>query len=332
MNYSEMQKEIKAGLPRSLYIFVGEEDFLKEKTVEGAAAKLIDRELGDFNYFSCNEMPEFDEVNNFVNTLPLMSARKLLVLRRCGFFEKNLKQKSDWEAMFKNLPDYICVILWEGVLPKKKEPAFYKAIKSAGETVEFPLQVTGMLVKWLAKAAGSGGKLIDSASANYIIQNLGRSMSVLKTEMEKITAYAKGEQITRADIDAVIITPIEDTTYKMMDAVIDGRRDLCYNYLEDLKARREQPISFLTGLSSQIILTYQAKLLLNDGCRAAAAAQMLKSPFVWLREKCVRKAAQTTEERLERLIRLCRESDRMAKSGLIDQWAALELIISEMKI
>lgn len=332
MTYADIQKEIKAGMPQRLYIFTGVEDFLKEKSAESIKNKLIDGALADFNYISYSEIPDFTSANSFINTLPMMSERKLMIFRKCGFFEKNFKQKADWEAMFKNLPDYACVILWEGDIPKKKEPAFYKAIKGCGETVEFPYQVVSMLVRWLAKAASSGGKLIDANTANYIIQNLGQSMSVLKTEMEKITAHTKGEQITRADVDAVIITPAEDTAYKMMDAIIDGRRDLCYNYLHNLKQLREQPMAFLSRFSSQLLMTYQAKLLLNEGYRQSAAAAMLNSPFPWMKDKCVRKASQTTEEKLEMLIYLCREADRKAKSGLMDHWTTIEVIISEMRI
>lgn len=327
-----MQKEIKSGLKERLYIFTGPEDFLKEKIVQSIKKALVDDALADFNYVSYSEIPDFTAANSFINTLPMMSERKLTVFRRCGFFEKNFKQKSEWEELFKNLPDYACVILWEGEIPKKKEPAFFKSIKSAGEAVEFPYQVASMLVKWLAKAAASGGKTIDGATAEYIVRNLGQSMNVLKTEMEKITAHTKGEQITRADVDAVIITPREDTAYKMMDAIIDGRRDLCYKYLQNLKDLREQPMAFLSRFSSQLLMTYQAKVLLNEGYRQGAVTQMLESPFMWMKEKCVRKASQTTEEKLERLIFLCREADRRAKSGLMEQWTAIELVISEMKI
>lgn len=332
MTYSEFTAEIKAGLPKRLYILAGPEEFLKEHCASLAKKKLVDPSLEDFNFQSYNEIPDFTACNSFVNTLPMMSERKLLVLRKCGFFEKNLKQKADWEDMFKSLPEHICVLLWEPEPEKGKKGAspLRRICEKAGETVDFPLQTEAKLIPWLAKIAANGGKLIDKGCASYIIGSLGRSMSVLKTEMQKINAYAGGEQITRADIDAVIIRPTEDKVFKLTDAIMQGRRDLCYGYLYDLQQSRAEPVAFLSLFSGQLINIYHAKLLLNEGFQAAAAAKTLGGG--WMADKSVRLAQRSSEEKLERLIRLCQNADSTIKSGKAEAWAALELIIAEMKI
>ncbi|MCH5187940.1 MAG: DNA polymerase III subunit delta [Oscillospiraceae bacterium] len=333
MNYTEFTAEIKAGLPKSLYILTGEEDYLKEHSVAQAKKRLIDPGLEDFNFQSYSEMPDFTACNSFVNTLPMMSERKLLVLRNCGFFEKNVKQKADWEEMFTKLPEYICVLLWEGENEKGKKssvPPLRKVCEKIGIVVEFSFQTEAKLIPWLAKAAAGGGKLIDRSVASYIISSLGRSMSVLKTEMQKIVAYAHGEQITRDDVDAVIVKPTEDKVYKLIDAIMDGRRDLCYAYLYDLRQNRTEPIPFLGLFSGRLVMVYHARLLLDEGLTSAAAAKALGGG--WLNEKSVRIASRTNDARLERLIDLCRGADRSMKQGRVESWAALEMIVTEMRI
>lgn len=333
MNYTEFAAEIKAGLPRRLYVLIGAEEFLKEHCAEQAKKKLVEPALEDFNYQSYNEVPDFTACNSFVNTLPMMSERKLLVLRRCGFFERNLKQKSDWEEMFLNLPEFVCVLLWEGEDEKRKKSAgtpVRKACEKAGTVVDFPYQTEAKLIPWLAKVAANGGKLIDKACASYIIGSLGRSMSVLKTEMQKINAYACGEQITRADIDAVIIRPAEDKVFKLVDAMMEGRRDLCYGYLYDLCQNRTEPVAFLALFSGKLLTIYRAKLLLGEGLQSGAVAKALGGG--WMAEKSVRQAQHSTEAKLERLISLCQNADKSVKQGRIDPWAALEVVVAEMKI
>lgn len=333
MTYTEFTAEIKAGLPKSLYIFTGPEDFLKEYCIDKAKEKLVDEAFEDFNFQSYSSVPDFSVCGDFVNSLPMMSERKLLVLRKCGFFERSLKQKSDWEDMFANLPASVCVLLWEADPEKGKKAAaspVRKACEKAGATVEFPFQTEAKLIPWIAKIAAGGGKLIDRSCASYLIASLGRSMSILKTEMQKVSAYAAGEQITRADIDAVIVRPAEDKAFKLIDAVMDSRRDLCYAYLYELKQNRTEPVAFLSLLSGQILSIYKAKLLLGEGWQRSVVLKKMGGG--WTAEKSLNKAARASEEGLERLIGMCRDADMNIKQGRTEPWTALELVIAEARV
>ncbi|MGN1097292.1 MAG: DNA polymerase III subunit delta [Clostridia bacterium] len=333
MTYTEFTAEIKAGLPKSLYILTGPEDFLKEYSVGQAKQKLVDPSLEDFNFQSYSDVPDFALCSDFVNGMPMMSDRKLLVLRKCGFFGRSLKQKSDWEALFSNLPDTVCVLLWEIDEEKGKKGTaspVRKACENAGVTVEFPMQTEAKLIPWLAKIAMNGGKLIDKSCASYLIASLGRSMSVLKTEMQKVNAYARGEQITRTDIDAVIVRPAEDRVFKLVDAITDGRRDLGFEYLYELKQNRTEPVAFLSLFAGQVINIYKAKLLLGEGWQKSVALKKMGGG--WAAEKSINKAARASEEGLENLIDMCQRADRDIKQGRMDPWTALEIIVSEAKI
>ena len=65
MTYNEFKAELKAGLPRSLYIFAGEEEYLKETAAAQAKEKLVPSGMEDFNYRSWSELPDFAECNGF---------------------------------------------------------------------------------------------------------------------------------------------------------------------------------------------------------------------------------------------------------------------------
>ncbi len=337
MTYSEFKNEIKAGLPATLYLFTGPEDFLKEKTIEQVREKLVAPGFEDFNYLSCSSVPDFGSCADFIRGLPMMSDRKLLVLRKCGFFDSKLKAAADWEELFADLPPSVCVLLWEPDPEKKKKPSAAQKKKprnlrelceSVGVTVEFPLQTEAKLLPWLAKAAMNAGKLIDRPCASYMVASLGRSMSVLKTEMEKVAAYAAGEQITRADIDAVIVRPAEDRAFKLIDAIVDGRRDLSFGYLSELRQNRTEPVTFLSLFAGQALTIYRAKLLLGEGYQRSAVVKRLGvAPFV--AEKCATKAERASEENLEALISLCRDADRDIKQGRVEPWTALDLIAAQ---
>ena len=65
-----------------------------------------------------------------------------------------------------------------------------------------------LLRRWIRRHFRALGKDIDSRLCGEMIELCGDLMQNLQQEIEKIAAYAKGGQITRADIEAVA-TPQE---------------------------------------------------------------------------------------------------------------------------
>ena len=167
----------------------------------------------------------------------------------------------------------------------------------------------------------------DMKCASYLINSLERDMRTIKTEFEKIIAFSKESQITKEDIDKVIIKPASENVYALIDAIFDGRREICYNLLYTLRSLKQEPVSILTLLSNQLITIYRAKLYLLDGMSHRDTVSKLGGGFP--AEKCTQKAEKLKIENIETLISLCQECDMKTKNGLLGGWAALESVIAE---
>jgi len=331
MYYEELRNTIKQGKIAPLYIFEGPEEYLIEFCIGELKKALVEEWSEMMNYKSYTQLPPVNEAEDFMETLPVMSERKLLVFRKCGLFEGNIKSKAQWEKIFSSVAPYNCVVIWEKLPEKgKKANTVRKAAVSGGAVVvEFPLRSEANLKNWVAKIAAASGKTIDHKNASYLINSLERNMYSIKTEFEKIIAFSKEPQITREDIDSVIIKPAAENVYSLIDAIFEGRREACYNLLYSLRALREEPVALLTLLSSQLITIYKAKLYLLSGENYSSTVSRLGGGFV--AEKSTRKADKIKLENIETLISLCQECDRKIKSGLLGGWAALETIIAEYK-
>lgn len=331
MYYEELRNTIKQGKIAPLYIFEGPEEYLIEFCIGELKKALVEEWSEMMNYKSYTQLPPVNEAEDFMETLPIMSERKLLVFRKCGLFEGNIKSKAQWEKIFSSVAPYNCVVIWEKLPEKgKKANTVRKAAVSGGAVVvEFPLRSESNLKTWVAKIAAASGKTIDHKNASYLINSLERNMYSIKTEFEKIIAFSKEPQITREDIDSVIIKPAAENVYSLIDAIFEGRREACYNLLYSLRALREEPVALLTLLSSQLITIYKAKLYLLSGENYSSTVSRLGGGFV--AEKSTRKADKIKLENIETLISLCQECDRKIKSGLLGGWAALETIIAEYK-
>ena len=64
-----------------------------------------------------------------------------------------------------------------------------------------------------------------------LYSNVGDDLNLLKNEVNKIAAYAKGEEITDRDIDLLSTVNLEARTYDMADDVINGRGDRAFRKL-----------------------------------------------------------------------------------------------------
>ena len=154
-------------------------------------------------------------------------------------------------------------------------------------------------------------------------------MRPIKTELEKIISFTKSSTITREDIDAVIVKPALENVFGLIDAIFDGRRELCYNLLYTLRSLKQEPVSVLSLLSGQLVTIYKAKLHLLSGKSHSNVTSLLGGGYG--AEKCTRKAEKIKVENIQTLIALCCECDRKIKQGTLGGWAALETIIAEYK-
>ncbi len=331
MYYEELRSTIKEGKIAPLYIFQGPEEFLIEFMLGELKKALIEEWSEMMNYQSYTELPPVNEAGDFMETLPVMSERKLLIFRKCGLFEGNIKNKAVWENLFSSVAPYNCVVIWEKLPEKgKKQNTVRKAAEKGGAVVvDFPLRTEANLRSWIAKIAASNGKTIDQKNASYLINSLERNMRTIKTEFEKIIAFSKAPAITREDIDGVIIKPATENVYALIDAIFDGRREICYNLLYTLRSLKQEPISILTLLSNQLITIYKAKLYLLSGESHSQTVSLLGGGYP--AEKCAQKAEKLKTENIQTLISLCQECDMKTKNGLLGGWAALETIVAEYR-
>ncbi|MBQ8808089.1 MAG: DNA polymerase III subunit delta [Clostridia bacterium] len=331
MYYEELRSTIKEGKIAPLYIFEGAEEYLIEFCLGELKKALVEEWSEMMNFKSFAELPPVSEAEDFMETLPVMSERKLVIFRKCGLFGGNIKNKAQWEKLMSNVAPFNCVVIWESSDDKgKKSSTVRKAAEKGGAVVvEFPLRSEANLRSWVTKIAAADGKSIDPKNASYLINSLDRSMRSIKTELGKIIAFSKTPQITREDIDSVIVKPVTENVFALIDAIFDGRRELCYSQLYTLRSLREEPVAILSLLSGQLITIYKAKLHLLGGLNHSSVVSALGGGY--LSTQCTRKAEKIKLENIQTLISLCWECDKNIKQGLIGGWAALETIVAEYK-
>lgn len=328
MTYDEFRNQLKKKDLTQLYYFTGREDFLQVFSLTSAKDVLIEPSFEDFNYKCYIEQPSFEEADTFINAFPLMSERKLVVFNNCKMFHTSLPEKSKWENLFSNLPEYVVVLIRDAVAEKgKKGTTVEQIVKKMGTEVICDYLPEARLRPWLMKAAASLGKSLTDKDASYIIKNLGQSMTLLKTEMEKICAKAEDFVITRADIDSVIRNVLVESIFNLIDSVIYRRRDLAFDTLSNLEKLKIEPVSIIPTFADQVLGIYKAKLMMTQKMSLNEIKKTIsRNPFV--ADKMVQKASKITIDDLEMLISMLTDAEYKSKNGLGDAWTELYMIVA----
>lgn len=327
MTYDEFRSLLKTKDFTPLYLFTGEEDFLASHSLIDAKKAIVDPAFEDFNYKYYIEAPSYEDAHSFITALPLMSDKKLIVFNNCNLFARSLSEQKKWETLFSSLPSYVVVIVREKESEGKKGTVVEQAVKNMGVTVNFTYLPEDRLRSWIVKAAAKSGKSMDVKDASYLLANLGQSMTLLKSEIEKICAKAEDFVITRKDIDSVISNRLEENVFKLIDAVFASRCDVAYTVLANLDSSEADPFNIISLLSSQTLSIYKAKLMLSERVNIFEVKKAIsRNPYA--ADKLVQKAQKVSLQKLEKLIGALTDIEYKIKNGLMDPRVALDMIIA----
>ena len=202
--FEKLKQNLSEGKPGQLYMFHGEETYLRDHYLSRLREAVLTGGLGEFNRhdLSTREMSPH-ALEEAVDCLPMMAERTLIQITDFDLFKSG--DKEEYVRILSNLPDYCCLVFVYDVLEYKPDSRTKLAavLKEHGTVVNFTRQEASELRSWIRRHFRALGKDIDSRLCGEMIELCGDLMQNLQQEIEKIAAYAKGGQITRADIEAV---------------------------------------------------------------------------------------------------------------------------------
>ena len=266
--YQKLKKDIKEGTIGTLYVFHGEEAYLRDFYLGQLKKKLLPAGMEEFNLHTLSGK-EFDvkTLAQLVDCLPMMAERTLVLVTDFDLFKAGEKDREEYIRLLGDLPDYVCLVFVYDLIPYKGDARtkLAGAIRQNGVVVNFARQDQGDLVDWVRRRFRALGKDIDSRLALDLIFLCGDLMTNLIGEIEKVGAYAKGQRITRGDIDAVATPQLDAVVFRMTDAIGEGKFDRAAAVLGELYQMQEPPIKIMWSLGRQMRQLYSARLVMEQG-------------------------------------------------------------------
>ena len=320
-NFIKLKQQIKSGDIKNLYLFFGEETFVKDMYLKRMSETVPEDGFSDFNriFLEGGEVTP-DSVDDAAESFPMMSEKKLLVIKDSGIFKSpNEETKEFWQRRLADIPDWLLMIFDEKNVDKRS--VTYKALAKYGMPVEFKYIKDYELVAWVAREAAKSGKKISKENAGYLVGICDSGLQNLKNELDKLINYC-GEEIYKSYIDKVVSRQLGIVIFELTDAIMAKDNDRAMKILLDLKEKKESPFNILYLLSSAFDKMLQCSLILSEGGRYDEIAAKLKLP-PFVARKYIDSSKGFSQEFL--IDRICRTADYdlAIKQGEIDDWTAL---------
>ena len=243
LDYGAELRRLRAEGPARLYMLRGEEDYLRDSYLAELSRLCVEEGTEAFNHHRFRGPGlDMEAFRDAVEAMPFLGERTLVEVRDLDINKTSGYDPELLKSILTDLPDWATVVFLfgPGYSPDGKLTAV-KTIRKAGVDLEFTSPGEGDMIKWVRKRAEALGKRIDGGTASYLLWVCGSRMNTLIPEITKICGAAAGEEIARADIDAVAKRAPETTIFMLTDALGARQYDKAASLLADLLADRDEP-------------------------------------------------------------------------------------------
>ncbi len=321
-NLKSIQEDIKTGNYKQVYLFLGEETYLKQQYKQKLLSALNPE--GDTMNFSRYEGKgiQVREVIDLCETMPFFAEYRVILVENSGFFKNKCEELADY---MKELPDYVRLLFVESEVDKRSR--MYKAVKNCGRIVEFARQDEKSLMRWAAGILGREGRKITQRDMELLLTKTGTDMGNLRMELEKLITYTMGRDVVTAkDIEDVCTTQTANKIFDMVRFVTERNQKRALELYYDLLTLREPPMRILFLLAKQFRQLLLTKKLTAEGSSGQELSSRLGVPSFVVRNLSSCARAYTVEE-LEGAVKDFVDAEEAVKTGQLGDVLSVELLI-----
>ena len=362
----KLKESLASGELGTAYIFHGEESYLREFYLSEMKNQLV-AGFESFNYHRLEGKGlTVQALTETAEALPMMAQRTMVQVVDWDLYKLGEEQRNGFIALLEDFPPYCCLVLVYDQLPYKPGeeqrnalaalledfPSYcclvivydqieykpnktykklYAALDKHVQAVKFEEQSQNEILKWVSRRFKAAGHTIDAPTAEHLLFTCGCLMNGLIPEIGKIAAYAKGERVTKADIDAVAAPVLEAQVFEMTGAVSKGNFDRAAEVLGTLLKLQEEPIMLLALIGKELRKLHTARIALDTGRDKFWLMERWNMRSDYPARLLLDNAKKVSREWCANGVKRCYEVDlRMKSVNGVDGAAELKLLLMEL--
>lgn len=308
-----------------LYVFYGEEDFLREynsnKIVNDCNLSNPSMNFVKLDDETISKLPDNCE------QMPFCDEKKVILVKNSGLFTSGKKVSASVtekvvEYLLK-LPDYAVVIFNEESVDKRLTP--YKKLSKIGKFEELKYRGTIDLANWICSGMKKCNAVIDIEDAKYLADSCGPSMSYLYSEIKKLAVlYNEGEKITKDLINEVCVRSMQGIIFDLTDAIGNKDKKKSLVLMNELILKKEAEQFILIMLYKHFRNLFLLRVATDEG--RASAEELSINPYVY--RKLLGQVKNYEKDELRNILRKLVELDVKSKKGEVDLRIGLEVLLT----
>lgn len=336
MSLDKLKKQLKAQQFDQLYVFCGEESYLRKYYLKSLCDKCVDASFSDFNlHILDGKTFSLEEFQAAAEALPMMGAYVVIVVKDLVPPIFNAHMISLMEPVLQDLPEStICIFDYSADIPVQKEKKYASIMKLFGNcgatVVECAPPKEGELARWVARHFAAHKKQIGRAEVSYLLSICDNSMESLKNEIDKICTFAVTDVITRQHIDQMATRSVEATIYQLSDALLDHDYDGAFRRLDKLFYLHIDPVMIAATLASSLLTVSKVKGLQESGISQKEIVALVGLRRPSLITMYSRMAGKVSRSQLDFMLHVLSRADIELKSSHMESRTVLELMLGRI--
>ena len=272
----------------AVFLFYGQEDYLIDKEIKKLKSELLDSSFMSMAY-KMYDNPPFQTLLECVQSAPLMFGNTLALI----YYDKYLignkfslddKQIDALDYAFSNMSPsvniiFVCRISREEYKKPDSRKKLYKVISKYAQVQEFA-QYKSYDKKFppiIVNLAKEKGLTISSKTVDFLIAQLGSSLSLIDSELEKLkTAIHPKTTIDEASIEKFCTST--DDIFSLADSILkQDKNEIIKQY--NLLLEKKHPLLIFSTLQTNFRELFLVKLYSEQMSASAVATKLKMNEF-----------------------------------------------------
>lgn len=322
---SALGKTIRENDIDSLYYFYGHDTAALESFTKRLVNKLCPADAQVMNFHKLDgKNLDFPMLTDACEALPFMAERVVVTINDLNIDAVTKDDLDDLKKILGSLGETTTVIIYAtGVdLFKNKKyltdknKRFADFCEKHGTVCNFEYKRASDLGKSISTYLAKSGCTITKSNAEYLANLCLCDTAFISKELEKLSAYAEGREVTREDIDLLCIRRIESDGYSLAINILRGNAAMVFTRLRELDVQNYEPYAIIGIIGFSLADIYRAKLA-RSSCRSVADVAKDFS-YAKNREFAVKNAysecGNISAERIRKTLEILSETDLMLKT------------------
>ena len=273
MHATEFLKNPAGQAIDNVVVLFGDERFLRQSCLQAVQKQVLggeDDEEISLTRFEGKDA-ELKSVLDELSTISMWGDRRLVMVESADDFVTKYRVGLE-KFLTKPLKKSVLLLT---VKKWQKTTRLYKLVEKIGLNLSCEPLKDREIPAWLIETAKTQfEKDLARPAASLMLELAGSSLGLLEQELSKLASYVgERNRITTEDVSQLVGGWRTETTWAMVDAIIDGQIGKSLECLDSLLKAREAPLMILGGLAFKFRQLSQATEMARQGKRLDAALQ-----------------------------------------------------------